>query len=182
MPPTTPRPTEAARNGGRRAGERASSAALRLLDARGDRQRPAIIVTRSTAPGTPGTPGCCSRHRGPRVRAARRHALPDGPDIGGGRRVRARDPVAQGRRRPAGCRRHRLLRRLHPTTMLQLEDYGFCRKGEGGQYVSDGTFGSAATPNDTSGGHSARAHARHEHGDRSVRQLPTTRRQLSRRP
>src|SRR5688500_14525285 len=26
------------------------------------------------------------------------------------------------------------------TTMLQLEDYGFCKKGEGGQYVSDGTI------------------------------------------
>ncbi|HUA51589.1 MAG TPA: hypothetical protein VMB81_05465, partial [Candidatus Sulfotelmatobacter sp.] len=27
------------------------------------------------------------------------------------------------------------------TTMLQLEDYGFCKKGEGGHYVSDGTIG-----------------------------------------
>src|SRR6516164_3135953 len=26
------------------------------------------------------------------------------------------------------------------TTMLQLEDYGFCKKGEGGDYVSDGTI------------------------------------------
>ena len=26
------------------------------------------------------------------------------------------------------------------TTMLQLEDYGFCKKGEGGEYVSDGTI------------------------------------------
>ena len=26
------------------------------------------------------------------------------------------------------------------TTMLQLEDYGFCKKGEGGHYVSDGTI------------------------------------------
>ena len=24
------------------------------------------------------------------------------------------------------------------TTMLQLEEYGFCKKGEGGQYVSSG--------------------------------------------
>ena len=31
------------------------------------------------------------------------------------------------------------------TTMLQLEDYGFCKKGEGGQYVSDGTIGWAAS-------------------------------------
>ena len=27
------------------------------------------------------------------------------------------------------------------TTMLQLEDYGFCKKGEGGRYVSDGRGG-----------------------------------------
>ena len=26
------------------------------------------------------------------------------------------------------------------TTMLQLEDYGFCKKGDGPQYVSDGTM------------------------------------------
>src|SRR5262249_60636087 len=26
------------------------------------------------------------------------------------------------------------------TTMLQLEDYGFCKTGEGGNYVSDGTI------------------------------------------
>ena len=31
------------------------------------------------------------------------------------------------------------------TTMLQLEDYGFCKKGEGGDYVSDGTIGLAAS-------------------------------------
>jgi len=40
------------------------------------------------------------------------------------------------------------------TTMLQLEDYGFCRKGEGGQYVSDGTIRlGGRRPNNTSGGH-----------------------------
>jgi acetyl-CoA acetyltransferase len=40
------------------------------------------------------------------------------------------------------------------TTMLQLEDYGFCKKGEGGQYVSSGaiTLG-GRRPNNTSGGH-----------------------------
>jgi acetyl-CoA acetyltransferase len=31
------------------------------------------------------------------------------------------------------------------TTMLQLEDYGFCKKGEGGEYVSDGTSPWAAS-------------------------------------
>ncbi len=40
------------------------------------------------------------------------------------------------------------------TTMLQLEDYGFCKKGEGGQYVSDGTTRlGGKRPNNTSGGH-----------------------------
>ncbi|MBT7759703.1 MAG: hypothetical protein HN732_20400, partial [Rhodospirillaceae bacterium] len=40
------------------------------------------------------------------------------------------------------------------TTMLQLEDYGFCKKGEGGDYVSNGTtFLGGARPNNTSGGH-----------------------------
>ena len=38
--------------------------------------------------------------------------------------------------------------------MLQLEDYGFCKKGEGGQYVSDGTIRlGGRRPNNTSGGH-----------------------------
>ena len=40
------------------------------------------------------------------------------------------------------------------TTMLQLEDYGFCKKGEGGNYVSDGTIKlGGRRPNNTSGGH-----------------------------
>ena len=40
------------------------------------------------------------------------------------------------------------------TSMLQLEDYGFCKKGEGGQYVSDGTTRlGGRRPNNTSGGH-----------------------------
>jgi acetyl-CoA acetyltransferase len=40
------------------------------------------------------------------------------------------------------------------TTMLQLEDYGFCKKGEGGRYVSDGTIRlGGRRPNNTSGGH-----------------------------
>jgi acetyl-CoA acetyltransferase len=40
------------------------------------------------------------------------------------------------------------------TTMLQLEDYGFCNKGEGGRYVSDGTIMlGGKRPNNTSGGH-----------------------------
>jgi acetyl-CoA acetyltransferase len=38
--------------------------------------------------------------------------------------------------------------------MLQLEDYGFCKKGEGGIYVSDGTTRlGGKRPNNTSGGH-----------------------------
>ncbi len=40
------------------------------------------------------------------------------------------------------------------TTMLQLEDYGFCKKGEGGEYVSDGSIRlGGKRPNNTSGGH-----------------------------
>ncbi|MSP30675.1 MAG: thiolase [Acetobacteraceae bacterium] len=40
------------------------------------------------------------------------------------------------------------------TTMLQLEDYGFCKKGEGPTYVSDGTMRlGGKRPNNTSGGH-----------------------------
>jgi acetyl-CoA acetyltransferase len=40
------------------------------------------------------------------------------------------------------------------TTMLQLEDYGFCKKGEGGGYVSSGiTRLGGKRPNNTSGGH-----------------------------
>jgi acetyl-CoA acetyltransferase len=40
------------------------------------------------------------------------------------------------------------------TTMLQLEDYGFCKKGEGGQYVSSGIMRlGGKRPNNTSGGH-----------------------------
>jgi acetyl-CoA acetyltransferase len=40
------------------------------------------------------------------------------------------------------------------TTMLQLEDYGFCTKGEGGDYVSNGAMRlGGLRPNNTSGGH-----------------------------
>jgi acetyl-CoA acetyltransferase len=40
------------------------------------------------------------------------------------------------------------------TTMLQLEDYGFCKKGEGGEYVSSGIIElGGERPNNTSGGH-----------------------------
>ena len=40
------------------------------------------------------------------------------------------------------------------TTMLQLEEYGFCKKGEGGQYVSSGVIElGGRRPNNTAGGH-----------------------------
>jgi acetyl-CoA acetyltransferase len=40
------------------------------------------------------------------------------------------------------------------TTMLQLEEYGFCEKGEGGAYVSSGAIElGGRRPNNTSGGH-----------------------------
>ncbi|MBI2872199.1 MAG: hypothetical protein HYY00_03300 [Chloroflexi bacterium] len=39
------------------------------------------------------------------------------------------------------------------TTLLQLEDYGFCKKGEGGDYVSSGIIElGGKRPNNTSGG------------------------------
>ena len=40
------------------------------------------------------------------------------------------------------------------TAMLQLEDYGFCKKGGGGEYVSSGAIElGGVRPNNTSGGH-----------------------------
>ncbi len=40
------------------------------------------------------------------------------------------------------------------TTMLQLEEYGFCHKGQGGEYVASGIIElGGARPNNTSGGH-----------------------------
>jgi acetyl-CoA acetyltransferase len=40
------------------------------------------------------------------------------------------------------------------TTLLQLEDYGFCKKGEGGAYVSSGIIElGGRRPNNTAGGH-----------------------------
>jgi len=40
------------------------------------------------------------------------------------------------------------------TSMLQLEEYGFCKKGEGGDYVASGiTRLGGKRPNNTSGGH-----------------------------
>jgi len=45
------------------------------------------------------------------------------------------------------------------TSMLQLEDYGFCKKGEGGDYVSSGIMRlGAERPNNTSGGHLCEAY------------------------
>ena len=40
------------------------------------------------------------------------------------------------------------------TTLLGLEDFGFCEKGAGGEYVSSGVMRlGGARPNNTSGGH-----------------------------
>jgi len=45
------------------------------------------------------------------------------------------------------------------TSMLQLEDYGFCKKGEGGEYVSSGiTRLGGKRPQNTSGGHLCEAY------------------------
>ena len=44
------------------------------------------------------------------------------------------------------------------TTMLQLEDYGFCKKGEGGEYVSSGAIQlGGRRPNNTAAAICARA-------------------------
>ena len=40
------------------------------------------------------------------------------------------------------------------TTLLQFEDYGWCKKGEGKDYVTSGTINlGGKRPNNTSGGH-----------------------------
>jgi acetyl-CoA acetyltransferase len=80
----------------------------------------------------------------------------------------ADEPAAVARRDPADsalaplaeilARHHATLKCQYDaftfTTMLQLEDYGFCKKGEGGNYVSDGTIRlGGKRPNNTSGGH-----------------------------
>jgi acetyl-CoA acetyltransferase len=45
------------------------------------------------------------------------------------------------------------------TTMLQLEEYGFCKKGEGGAYVSSGIIElGGKRPNNTAGGHLCEAY------------------------
>jgi acetyl-CoA acetyltransferase len=45
------------------------------------------------------------------------------------------------------------------TTMLQLEEYGFCQKGDGGAYVSSGIIElGGQRPNNTSGGHLCEAY------------------------
>jgi len=45
------------------------------------------------------------------------------------------------------------------TTLLQLEEYGFCKKGEGGAYVSSGIIElGGKRPNNTSGGHLCEAY------------------------
>ncbi len=66
------------------------------------------------------------------------------------------------------------------TTMLQLEEYGFCKKGEGGAYVSSGIIElGGRRPNNTSGGHLCEGYT---HGMsmviENVRQLRGTRRRL----
>ncbi len=64
--------------------------------------------------------------------------------------------------------------------MLQLEDYGFCKKGEGGDYVSNGTMRlGGRRPNNTSGGHLCEGYT---HGMNmvieNVRQLQARRRRF----
>ena len=60
------------------------------------------------------------------------------------------------------------------TTMLQLEEYGFCKKGEGGQYVSSGIIElGGKRPNNTSRRPPLRGlHPRHVDGDRERAPAP----------
>ena len=82
------------------------------------------------------------------------HHLQHGPITRVAGYYREGPPLAQRRPRPRGRRRHGIVRRLHLHTLLQLEDYGFCEKGDGGRYVSDGTIGlGGRRPNNTAGGH-----------------------------
>ena len=66
------------------------------------------------------------------------------------------------------------------TTMLQLEEYGFCKKGEGGHYVSSGIIElGGKRPNNTSGGHLCEGvHPRHVDGHRERPPAPRHRRRL----
>ena len=54
------------------------------------------------------------------------------------RRGRSPDTLHPGQARPAGRRRRTGLRLLHDHRALQLEDAGFCAKGEGAPFVASG--------------------------------------------
>ena len=66
------------------------------------------------------------------------------------------------------------------TTMLQLEEYGFCKKGEGGQYVSSGIIElGRQAPEQHLGRPPLRGlHPRHEHGHRERAPAPGARGRL----
>src|SRR5881397_4383069 len=65
------------------------------------------------------------------------------------------------------------------TTMLQLEEYGFCKKGEGGPYVSSGIIElGGRRPNNTSGSHLCEGYPRHVDGDRERPPAPRPGRRL----
>ena len=77
------------------------------------------------------------------------HARPDGDRRAGLGQGRLQDGQARPRRR----RRVELYDAFTINTILFLEDLGFCKKGEGGAFVSGGRIGPrAALPVNTNGG------------------------------
>ena len=85
--------------------------------------------------------GADPRRGRPLQQAAHRHALSARADLDASP---ATTPRTSCGRTPASGRRISTLTGAYDaftfTTMLQLEDYGFCKKGEGGEYVSNGTI------------------------------------------
>ena len=115
-PPTIPRPTTRSASRWRTCWRAASSASRCTCSTAASRP----TTPRPSSSPAPSAPRDCRHPRalirgvvGPLLQAAHRHALPARADLDGRRPLRARDPVAQRRRRARGHRRHRLLRRLH---------------------------------------------------------------------
>ena len=64
-----------------------------------------------------------------------------------------------------------------PWVIMALEDYGFCKKGEGGPFVASGAieYGKGHLPMNTSGGHLSEAYIHgHNHILEGVRQIRGT--------
>jgi len=90
----------------------------------------ALIVTSARAPRLPPYPRADPRRGRPLQQAAHRHALPAWPDLHRRRPLCARHPVAERGVGPEDIDVTGSYDAFTFTTMLQLEDYGFCKKGE----------------------------------------------------